>query len=686
MKTKKIGTRILFASGICILLTSVLTLAIMYIGNHLNVENILKSDMEVSSSVMLSKVDSMKESSLKFAALLTTSEDVKHAIQKKNRSQISYAVNTVLLKWRSDTEFVTITDEKGNVLARADSDDSGDSLANMRSVSEALNGVTGSYIEPGMESKLSITSSAPVKDKQGNTIGVVTIGYKLDNPSFVDNLQTTTGMAFTVFLGDERVNTTIMQDEQRAMGTKMNPDVAKTVIGQKQSYWKETSILGDLYYTAYYPIINNDGEAVGAFSLGKAIGEIRAKQQWITLIAAGMVFVVTIISLLYFAGFSKKKIGAPIARLSMMAKELSEGKLNVDVLTHQSNDEIGELGKALESTSETLRNYITDISEHLTSLSNGDMTMPITQEYIGDFIPIQTALVKISDSLNHTLSAINISAEQVHSGSTQVSSGAQALAAGATEQASVIEELSASIEEVSEKAGKNAGSVRQATEYVEQSVTGVAESNEYMKQMLSSMKEISDASNEISKIIKVIDDIAFQTNILALNAAVEAARAGASGKGFAVVADEVRNLAGKSANAAKQTEELINTSVRAVKDGSKIAENTAKALKNVSTKSNLVKEIIAEIENASDAQATAISQITSGIEQISSVVQTNAATAEESSASSEELSAQAALLKEEISKFRLATDDGYLEHADMDMDTDADMNMDVDMEAEVAVF
>lgn len=183
----------------------------------------------------------------------------------------------------------------------------------------------------------------------------------------------------------------------------------------------------------------------------------------------------------------------------------------------------------------------------------------------------------------------------------------------------------------------------------------ITESNRQMQDMIHAMDEISSSSKEIGKIIKTIEDIAFQTNILALNAAVEAARAGEAGKGFAVVADEVRSLASKSADASNSTSALIENSLRAVLNGTRIADDTAKNLSDVVSGVKDVVATIGQISNDSTEQADAIGQVTQGIDQVSSVVQTNSATAEESAAASEELSGQAQLLKKLISQFRLIT-------------------------------
>jgi methyl-accepting chemotaxis protein len=345
-------------------------------------------------------------------------------------------------------------------------------------------------------------------------------------------------------------------------------------------------------------------------------------------------------------------ISGPVNEMAAGAAELSRGNLNAS-FTYVAKSETGQLADSLRSAAATLRAYVTDISEQLTAMAGGDMTREITQEYVGDFSPIRTALLKISAEMGDALSKIHTSSEQVKISADQVSTGAQALSQGTTEQAGSIEQLSASVNDVAQKIRENADSIKTASDYVVQAGDGVNESNTRMQQMVAAMQEINSSSNEIAKVIGVIDNIAFQTNILALNAAVEAARAGEAGKGFAVVADEVRNLATKSADAAKQTAELIEGSVHSAEHGSRIVEETAGMLQDAAEKAKRAEELIAGINEASRKQAGWITEITAGLEQISAVVQTNSATAEESAAASEELMGQASVLNGQVGRFRL---------------------------------
>ena len=346
-------------------------------------------------------------------------------------------------------------------------------------------------------------------------------------------------------------------------------------------------------------------------------------------------------------------IANPVRDMSDRIQLLSEGDLTSDISVIDRKDEIGTLNQSLINTVHFLREYITEISAVLGKISNGELNVEIEKEYIGDFVSIKDSMEKIAASLTDTMIEIKNSSDQVAIGSDQVSSGAQALSQGATEQASSIEQLSASIIEISDQVRSNAVNANNATSLVESVGKEIDRSNIHMQEMIRAISEISDKSAQIGRIIKTIDDIAFQTNILALNAAVEAARAGAAGKGFAVVADEVRNLAGKSAQAASETTELIESSISAVLNGTRIADETAESLSSVVTGASKITSLMQDISKASNEQANSIGQVTQGIEQISGVVQTNSATAEESAAASEELSAQAQLLNSLVSKFKM---------------------------------
>jgi methyl-accepting chemotaxis protein len=401
-------------------------------------------------------------------------------------------------------------------------------------------------------------------------------------------------------------------------------------------------------------VLSGAGSIVGFFEirrLGTLSANLSAQTSASSIIILAILCASLILSLVVALSIARS-ISRPVEEIVKAAQKMAAGDLNVQV-NYESRNEIGLLAAAFGKTAAAIKAYILDLTEHLEQVAQGNLTMPSSREYTGDYKRLSLAYHGILTSLSETLSEINEASEQVSSGSDQVSSGSQALAQGATEQASSVEELSATIVEISSRVRENAEHAAEASRNVNHVSSEIETSNDYMHDMLDSMTQISESSNEIGKIIKTIEDIAFQTNILALNAAVEAARAGAAGKGFAVVADEVRNLASKSALAAKDTTALIENSIRQVANGQKIADETAQSLVRVVDNIKAVSDTINRISEATNHQSNDIGQVTSGVEQISSVVQTNSATAEESAAASKELSIQAKAMKNLVKKFKL---------------------------------
>lgn len=367
--------------------------------------------------------------------------------------------------------------------------------------------------------------------------------------------------------------------------------------------------------------------------------------------------VILVIGLAFAIFLSRKLISdifVPLMEVQKGTKSMEDGYLNFE-MEITSHDEMGSMAHSLRAAADTLHGYIKDISRAMAAFSQGHFDVMPEMKWVGDFEEIYFSVSDFEKNMARIVTEIYTVAEQVDRSAAQVADSASSLAQGATDQAAIIEELAATIESVSVQVSQNADNAKAISKEVENVGIEIISSNEKMQEMVQSMREIDESSKKISTMIAAINDIASQTNLLALNASIEAARAGEAGRGFAVVADQVSVLAAQSAEAAKESTALIESSVNAVAKGMVIADETAKQLESVVGSSRAITDEVTNVANVLSKQAENFIQINTGVEHINDVVQNNSAVSEECAAASEEMNAQATSLEHLIRSFRVVS-------------------------------
>ena len=497
------------------------------------------------------------------------------------------------------------------------------------------------------------------------TNGTNALAYELSRVSggedlnqILDGLKSRMGCEFTIFDGDTRAYSTVIQNGERVVGTKLPDNLKKIVLEQGQDYVGEATILGEDYLCSYVPTKGADGQVNGLIFAGISREAAEEETDHIIKLATIVSAVVIVICAILMSLYLSMRISTPLGKITKVAMRLGNGDLGLTSgeeiqVGVCSKNEIGLLGQIFEETTSNLRHYIGEITNVLGSIAEGNLTLEAKADYRGDFQSIRESLDRIHTELNNAMGQIAASAGQISLGADQVASSAQVLAQGATDQASSVQEISATVANIAESAQQTFATATEAGGFVNQAGAQLGVSIDCVKELNVAMENISDTSREINTIIATIENIAFQTNILALNAAVEAARAGSAGKGFAVVAEEVRNLAAKSDEAAKATKELIESSIVAVNEGSDAMSRVTEALEKTGYYAGNVTSRMTVLVEEVEGQTAAIAQVNEGIEQISAVVETNSATSEECAAASEELSSQAGLLKSLMGSFKI---------------------------------
>ena len=374
---------------------------------------------------------------------------------------------------------------------------------------------------------------------------------------------------------------------------------------------------------------------------------------FIVIVAAGLAIAVVTTMI---GGIITNSITEPVEQIDAAVASLRKGELsNVEMLTYESEDELGDTIRNLKEAMGILADYVSEISVEVKAIAQGDLTRngdDIT-DFLGDFSELKASLLYILKRFNSTLTEISNLAEQVSSNALEVENASKSLADGATEQAAVIEELNATIDTVVDLAEDTAKETQSASARVKASANKANEEKEKMNDLLTEMKHITEISKEIGNIITDIEDIASQTNLLSLNASIEAARAGEAGKGFAVVADQIGKLAADSAKSVVNTRDLIDKTLVEIEKGNTITRTTADAFNQIIADMESFAELAENTMEKANSQAESLEQIGQGIEQLSGVVQGNAASSEENTAISVNLAEGAAKMQDRVKIFKL---------------------------------
>jgi len=614
-----------------ILLTGV---AIFFTARHFMAEGFEKDaqrNLRNMERVVAAEVANLNDKYLDAARLIADNSSLVGAIMSRDVTTLKDILADTMK--RTGAQFITLADAKGNVVLRSHSNKRGDSVLNQGVVQKALRGEASVNTERGTAVKFSVRAAAPIK--AGNSIiGVLIIGEALDSHRFVDNIKKMTGLEMTIFEGDTRISTTLMNNGARAVGTQLNrPDISNAVIGGGQTFEANAVLFGKPFKTLYWPLKDNAGKVMGMWFIGLDHSTVDRTISSIAFSCIVAVLIIAVVLSLIGVLFSRALV-LPLKKSVNFATAVAGGSLN-EQLTVARKDEIGDLADSLRTMVDSLKRKIGEAEEATaTAEEKSRQAEQATREAEEAARRAEAAksegMHAAAGQLEGMVSAISAAASELSAQIEQSDRGAVESSQRLGEAATAMNEMNATVQEVARNASSAAtvsGETRSNAEEGQKILANAMSSISQVQKVSLALKEdmgtLHEHTQNISQIMNVISDIADQTNLLALNAAIEAARAGEAGRGFAVVADEVRKLAEKTMSSTSD----VAGAITAIQGSAQQSVNR-------------MEEALGDVEQATSlAQQSgeALQQIVRNVEDTADQVRAIATASEEQSAASEEI-------------------------------------------------
>jgi len=597
-----------------------------------------QQNVDKKAEILERELVKMADASINSLRWLENSSRLAEAYQTNDRDMAIELGKAAMQSYGLD--YFVITDLQGNVFIRAhEPEQFGDSIATQVNIQKAMQGEKSVGIEEGKIVKFSIRAGSPLKDQNGNIIALLSTGYVLSDASFVDRLKAMLNSEVTVFIGNERAMTTLVDEQgQRIVGTTLDtPEIVETVLEKGNIYYGQSMIKGDAYTAAYMPIVDVSQNIVGMFFVGDNSQHVDDLVVKITEALGLMTAGIAVLMILLMVAIVRRFFIKPIRELLVILKGAAEGKGNLTIqVQEESKDELGELGRYFNLFVKEIRDLIRKVggSAGLVSDASGQMAV----------------------SADETSKA----AEEIALTISRLAEGATTQSASVQDGREMIEVISKAVSNINDstqsfvKVSKvSQQTVEKGFETIMHQYTAMEDNKRTSAAVVEKINDLSAKSDEIGEIVNVINSIAEQTNLLALNAAIEAARAGEQGKGFAVVAEEVRKLAEQSAGATREIAERVNHIQTGVTQTKEEVEHSSQAVSAQETAVNETKGLFDNIQTAMQEivlETGSISVAAKELEQevqnivhamnhIADVTEESAAATEQASAATEEQTA-----------------------------------------------